>query len=454
MKDILLMNKTSKVLYKAIKELPINDYHNHLDPQEIYENKPFENISNMWLDHDHYKWRLMRFSGFDSHNENTLQRFKDFIESLETAYLNPLYIWSQMELNTFFEINIPIKKENAKEIYNKANEYLRANPFGPKELLKKMNVNSLCTTDDITSDLKYHKLLRDEGFTVKVLPTFRPDRLLSLEQDTFMNVITELEEKTQLIISDLNLLKSVLQSRLRFFEDAGCKLADHGITSFVYEQIDFEQADILYKKRRNNKQITQKEIELLNGFILHCLFTEYSKRNWTVQLHLGALRNQNTKGMIKYGKDAGFDSISGQNFTNDLNKFLNSCNNTSDLPRTIIYPLNINQYEELASVCANFSLYGEGHVQLGAAWWMNDHLKGIERQLTVFSEYLNLGKALGMLTDSRSFLSFVRHDYYRRILCNFIGERVENGLIPFDIKEMIELVSDIAYRNSSKYLGL
>lgn len=441
MDNILLNNPTSKMLYEEIKNVPIIDYHNHLSAKEIYENTPFTNISHMWLDHDHYKWRLMRFSGFQTHHGNDYERFHNYIKALEFAYGNPLLIWSQMELKEVFGISLAITSENSLAIYELANTYLNKHSIGPRELLEKFNVKALCTTNDLLEDLRYHQLLHKENYAIKVLPTFRPDRLFTFDSE----VLFKLEEQTNIKIHTISDLKNALRKRMDYFEQAGCKLADHGITQFRYEMISDTEAE--------ERFAFKSDATLLRGYLLKFLFEEYSKRNWTVQLHIGALRNQNDQGFIEYGVDSGYDSISGDNFTKDLNAFFNDCNNQFAIPRTIVYPLNPNHYEEVASICGNFSTI-DGHLQLGAAWWMNDHVEGIQKQLEVFMNYLNISKALGMLTDSRSFLSFVRHDYYRRILCNFIGDKVEQGLIPNHTKRLIKVVTDIAYNNSRNYLQL
>lgn len=448
MNNLFLQNETAKKLYKEIKELPIIDYHNHLDPKEIYENKPYVDLCDIWLQHDHYKWRLMRVNGSMS-TGSALHRFKQYAEAVEYAYLNPLKDWTQMELEQVFGITDELTSDNYKEVYSTANTYLKQNPTGPKELLGKFRVSSLCTTDDITSDLKYHKLLQKENNSFQVYPTFRPDRLFHV--DHLEEVLAELENISGYRINSLDALEKNLVQRVAYFDEVGCKLADHGITRFEYDKTTKEQAEMLFDDYLED-DLESGEMVQLFSYLLSFLMKEYKKRNWTVQFHMGALRNTNDNAFEVYGKDSGYDAISGYNYTNILTEFLNDIERSSGLPRMILYPLNSNHYEEIAVMCGSFSKEVPGKIQLGAAWWFHDHKTAIEKHLSVFSEYLHINHFIGMLTDSRSFLSFVRHDYFRRILCNFIGDKVEQGLIRTSHERLIHLVQNIAYNNSKNYL--
>lgn len=443
MKDLFLTNDISKKLYSRIKDLPIIDYHNHLDPKEIYENKPFENISDIWLDHDHYKWRLMRYSGSSSQG-SSLERFKNYASAVENAFLNPLYDWTKMELDMLFGIKEPLTSENAERIYNQTNNYLKETPFGPRDLLEKFNVEVLCTTDDVTSDLNYHQLIKDVDTSIRVLPTFRPDRLF--HKDFKGVVLEELSSIEKHSIRTLDSLEEALINRLNHFEEVGCKLADHGITNFEYYKTNKSCASVLFENYLEDS-LSEDELVRLDSYLLSFLMNEYTKRKWTVQLHIGALRNTNQLEFEIYGKDSGYDSISGKNFTNKLTSFLNDINKKSGLPRMIFYPLNSTQYEEIAVMCGTFSGDVPSKLQLGAAWWFHDHKTAIEKQLTVFAEYLNINHFMGMLTDSRSFFSFVRHDYFRRILVNFIGSKVDA-----EFSQLEKVVKNIAYENSKNYL--
>jgi len=449
MKNFLIKNETARRLYNHVKDLPIIDYHNHLDPKEVYENKPFTNISDMWLLHDHYKWRLMRYAGIESHKENKLDRFLDMVKGVENAYMNPVKDWLQMELDFYFGIEEELTSNNALEIYRKVNKVLQNNPFGPQELLKKSRVEVLCTTDDIMSDLYYHKKIKDDdSIKTKVLPTFRPDKLFTDDIIEFKELLAKLGD-----VTNLSQLEKAIQERIAYFDTVGCKLSDHGITKFEYSYCTKEEAETCFLNKIENNT-SDSEIIKLNGYILRVLMSEYNKRNWTAQFHLGALRDTNNMELGKYGKDSGYDSISGYNYTNQLTEFFNDVYATNALPRVIIYPLNSNHYEEITVMCANFTNGEEGKVQLGAAWWFHDHAIGITKHLEVFSSYLNLSNFMGMLTDSRSFLSMVRHDYFRRVLCNFIATKIENGYIGSSEDQLIKLVQRISYSNSKNYLEL
>jgi len=453
--DFLLQNETAKTLYNSIKDLPIIDYHNHLDPKAIYENIPFQNISKLWLEGDHYKWRLMRFAGINESSNDALVRFANYTEAIEHAYLNPLYHWSHMELKTFFNVEDQITKSNALKIYDKANKYLSIKESGPRELLMDMKVEALCTTDDLCDDLKYHKLLaEDNSFNIKVLPTFRPDRLFTFNSNDFNQVIKDLNDTTNTDITNIDLMKSALIKRLYYFNKFGCMISDHGITHFIYHTVTQDEANDILTKRIKQNDISNVEIEKLNSFFWKFLLKEYEILGWTVQFHIGALRNTNTKKFNLLGRDAGYDSISEHCFVDDFNNYLDDASKDSELPRIIIYPLNVALYEAVATMCNNFSGDVPGKIQLGAAWWFHDHKTGIEKQLTVFAEYLHINYFIGMVTDSRSFLSFVRHDYFRRILANYFGEKVEKGLIPNNIKQLIVVLQNISYHNSKRFLNL
>ena len=444
--NFILNSDLAKKIYLEIKDLPIIDFHNHLSPKEIYENKNFTNISDMWLKYDHYKWRLMRFSGYNDKEENKELQFKNYISSIEHAYLNPLLHWTKMELNQCFNIDMDIIEENAEEIYRNANKNLKKNPFGPQGLLESFNVETLCTTDDINDDLKYHSLLNNnESFNIKVLPTFRPDSLLTSDRTKFINTVSGIQT-----IDDF---KQYLNKRVEYFHAAGCRLSDHGISILKYIPTTNSEAEFLYSKRIKT-ELDSVELSKLNSFILSYLMKLYVEKEWTVQLHLGAYRNSNTLMYKTYGKDAGYDSISNVDIVGDLNLLLDDVNQQYGLPRMVIYPIDKNQYESVATICANFSSGLPGKIQLGAAWWFHDHITGIERQLEVFGEYLNLSHFLGMVTDSRSFLSFVRHDYFRRVLADFLANKAINNRIPMNDDILIKIAKNISYYNSKRYLNL
>jgi len=456
--DFLLQNELGKQLYQELKELPIIDFHNHLSPKEIYKNEPFTNITNLWLDADHYKWRLMRMSGVDENlitgDASELDKFKAYVGALEMAYLNPLYHWSHMELVKYFGITTVLTSENAEEIYNKANDFLAKNEIGPRDLLTQAKVEVLCTTDDLNAELEYHKLISsDNTIDIKVLPTFRPDALLNINSDSFFDVITLLEKNTLTTISGITTFATSLSKRLDYFNVNGCSVADHGISNLVYEVVTRSEASKILKKRLMQYQVTEQESNKFKVYLMKYFIKEYAIRDMVCQLHVGASRDNNDRMFKTLGNNSGYDSVSDTSFVDDLNRLLNEIHSHYPLPKMVLFNANPNDNEAMASLCGNFSCKIPGKIQLGAAWWFNDHYQGIMNQLDVFSSYLNLNTFLGMLTDSRSFLSFVRHDYFRRILANYIGTNVEKGLIPNDKERLVQLVQNISYKNSKKYFN-
>lgn len=457
--DFLLQSELAKQLYKEVQDLPIYDFHNHLSPREIYKNEPFKNITNMWLDHDHYKWRLMRVSGveetFITGDASELDKFKAYAGALEYAYLNPLYHWSHMELQKYFGIDTILTSENAEEVYNKANAYLANNEVGPRELLKQAGVKTLFTTDDLNDELEFHTLLKEDStFDIQVLPTFRPDSLFDVNSDGFFDVITLLEKSTQTTISGITTLATALSKRLDYFNSIGCTVADHGLSNLGYEVVAKSDASKVLKKRLMQYKVTTREANQLRIYLLKFFIKEYAIRDMVCQLHLGASRNNNDRMFASLGKDSGYDSISDASFTDNLNLLLNEIHSHYPLPKMVLYNSNPRDNDAIATLCANFSCKLPGKIQFGPAWWFNDYKKGITNQLTAYSAHLNLSTFVGMTTDSRSFLSFVRHDYFRRILCDYLAKEVQQGMIPNDRKRLVKLVQDISYNNSKNYFNV
>jgi glucuronate isomerase len=454
----LLQSDLAITLYQDIKDLPIIDYHNHLSPREIFKNEPYTDITDLWLAHDHYKWRLMRASGIDEHyitgDASNKEKFMMFAKALEMAYLNPLYHWSHMELKVYFGITEVVTTDNAEDMYNQANRYLHENQIGPRELLEMRHVEALCTTDDLNDDLEFHRLIKDDDCSFRVLPTFRPDSLFRFNDDSFFDVITLLEKNTSTTITGITTLALALSKRLDFFQANGCVTADHGFTTLNDVPVTKKEASAILKKRLMHGVLTATEVDQLTIYLLMFFIKEYGLRGIVCQLHIGALRNTNERMFQKLGRDAGYDSISDYDYINDLNQLLSKISHHFELPKMIIYNLHPKDNEALASLCANFSSDYPGKIQLGAAWWFNDTYRGILRQIEAFSEYLNLSTMVGMLTDSRSFLSFVRHDYYRRILANYIATKVEEGQIPNNRDQMVNMLRKISYDNSEHYFNL
>lgn len=454
--DFLLQTALAKKLYQSVKDLPIIDYHNHLDPKEIYDNHPIMNVGSIWLEHDHYKWRLMRQAGIKEatitgHTDYAL-KFYGYVKALEKSYLNPLYHWSHMELKKYFDIDDVIKTSNAENIYHKINQTMIQNPRGPRDYIEESNVEALCTTDAVDSSLEYHIKLKD--YAVKVLPTFRPDSIVLINSDQFLETLKNLEKLEGIKIDSFDDLLEVLKTRVAFFNEVGCVLADHGISVLEYHEVSPSLAKHIFDKKMTSQIITDAEELRFQIYMIQFFMKQYKKYNWTAQLHIGALRNNNKKVFEEMGRDAGCDSLADQSYLGDLNKLFSELEYEDALPKTIVYNLNPKDTAGLASVCGNFFSTEPGKIQLGAPWWFNDHFEGIINHLKVQSSYLSMNQFVGMLTDSRSYLSFVRHDYFRRILCNFIAERVLLGHIPNDEESLIELVQNISYYNSKNYLGI
>jgi len=455
--DFLLQSDLAKTLYKAVKDLPIIDYHNHLSPREMYHNERFHDITELWLKHDHYKWRLMRASGIDERfitgDTSNKDKFLMYAKALEHAYMNPLHHWSHMELKEYFNITEVLTTENAERIYEQANRYLEEHPTTPRSLLSQKKVEVLCTTDDLNDELEYHRLLAEEEQSFQVLPTFRPDVLFRFQDDSFFDVIARLENNTKITISGITSLVQALSQRLDYFQSMGCTIADHGFTTLRYHHVSKDEASSILKKRLMKYDLTQLEQDQLTIYLLRFFLIEYSRRNMVGQLHLGALRNTNEKMFQSLGRDTGFDSLSDDDYIKDLNQLFSDIERYHELPKLIVYNLHPKDNEALASLCGNFTKDVPGKVQLGAAWWFNDNMRGIQNQLKTYAEYLNLNTAVGMLTDSRSLLSFVRHDYYRRLLAQFLASNVEQGLIPKDRQVLFQLMKNISYFNSKTFFS-
>ncbi|MGS0972449.1 MAG: glucuronate isomerase [Candidatus Izemoplasmataceae bacterium] len=457
--DFCLQSDLAITLYESIKDAPIIDYHNHLSAEEIYKNRPYENITDIWLKHDHYKWRLMRASGIDEEyitgNASKKDKFLMYAKALENAYMNPLYHWSHMELKEYFGIIETLTSKNAKDIYEKINHYLETHEIGPRELLQQCNVETLCTTDDLNDNLSFHRQLGNEKhFDMKVLPTFRPDSLFHFNNQLFFNVISALETNTSIVIKDIDSLKTALSLRLDFFEQHHTFIADHGLTTLNYVSVSDEEASVIFQKRLEKHLLSSEDTNKLTVYLLTFFITEYASRGLVCQLHIGALRNTNEKMYKRIGSDTGYDSLSDNNYINDLNALFSEIEIQHTLPKMILYNLHPKDNETLASLCGNFTSVSPGKIQLGPAWWFNDNIRGIIKQIEAYSEYLNLDTMIGMTTDSRSFLSFVRHDYYRRILTNYIANQVLLGHIPNDKEKLERLISHISYYNSKTYFNL
>ncbi|MGL6065397.1 MAG: glucuronate isomerase [Fusobacteriaceae bacterium] len=459
--DFLLETETSKKLYHDYaKEMPIFDYHCHLSAKEIAENKKYKNMTEIWLGGDHYKWRAMRSYGVDESfitgDKSDKEKFTIWAEVLSNAMGNPLYHWSHLELQRYFGIQETLNSKNSDIIWDKCNFLLKKDEFSAKELIKKSNVKGICTTDDPIDNLEYHKMIKnDKDFNVKVLPTFRPDKAVNIEKDGFSEYINELSKVTGHAIDSYKKLCEALTERIDYFHEVGCRISDHGLDTAQYLEGTKEELEIIFSKGLLKKELNEKEIKIYKGQFINYLGKEYNKRKWTMQLHMGALRNNSKRMFESLGADTGFDSIGDLNCAEDLSKLLNSLDYTKELPKTILYSLNPKDNYVLATMIGNFQ--GDGipsKIQFGSGWWFNDQKDGMELQLKTLGNLGVLSKFVGMLTDSRSFLSFTRHEYFRRILCNIIGKWVENGEFPEDYNILEKIVKGISFENAENYFGV
>lgn len=460
--NFLLSNQTAINLYhNYAKDMPIIDYHCHIDPKEIYENKKFKNITEAWLYGDHYKWRAMRSNGIDEKyitgEGSDYDKFLAWSKTLPMAIGNPLYHWAHLELQRFFGIYDIISEDTAPLIWEKANKLLNGEGFKVRDLIKKSNVKVICTTDDPTDTLEYHlKLKEDKSFDVKVLPTFRPDKGMEINAKGFALWVKKLGEVSEVNITNYDEFLQAFESRVKFFHSVGCRISDHGMNNTVlYAEVSREEAEAIFKKALDGQVVSFEEEKKYKTYTFRFLARLYYKLGWTMQLHIAALRNNNTRMMGKLGADTGFDSINDESIAYPLSRLLDSLDRESSLPKTILYTLNPKDNYVLGTMLGNFQGDGiPGKIQFGSAWWFNDNKDGMIEQMKALSNLGLLGRFVGMLTDSRSFLSYTRHEYFRRILCNLIGEWVENGEVPDDQKLLKRIVQGICYNNANEYFGI
>lgn len=456
--SFLLKTPTAQRLYHEYAEkMPIFDFHCHLPVREIYEDKKFSGITEAWLGGDHYKWRLMREMGVDESyitgDKPDDEKFLKYSEVMPYAIGNPIYHWTHLELRRFFGIYDILCPKNAKKIYDEANEKLTA--LSARGLIEMSNVKHVFTTDDPIDDLHWHKLLaEDESFTVDVKPAFRPDKAINIDLPSYVPYIAKLSEVSGIEIDDIDSLCSALRGRVEYFDAAGCVCSDHALDVVPYAPCTKEEADAIFKKALAGETIGSADAEKYKSYILVFLGRLYSSLGWVQQYHIGALRNNSSRYMRLLGPDTGFDAIEDQTFAKKLASLMNRLDETNELPKTILYCLNPRDNEVLAAIMNCFQESGTvGKIQFGSAWWFNDQKDGMERQMTALSQVGLISKFVGMLTDSRSFLSYTRHEYFRRILCNLLGELIENGEYPDDIEFVGGIVEDICYNNAERYFG-
>ncbi len=457
----LLKGKTAETLYHDVaKSAPIYDYHCHLSAKEIYEDEVFSDISALWLKYDHYKWRAMRYAGVSEElitgKGSNLAKFTAWAKTCERLIGSPLYHWANMELQTYFGVEPLLKESNAEEIYHLCNNKIKQEALSPVKMIQRSKVKLICTTDDPLDDLAFHHLIRQEkklDFTVR--PTFRPDKALNIGKDGFQDYVASLSEVTRLSIHTYSDFLKAIVDRIEYFCTNGCLLSDHSLESLSYAPTSKEEISDIFLRRIQGAPITKVEAEKFKQHTLVLLAYEYHRVGWVMQLHIGAYRNTNSERFGQLGVDAGYDIMNDFNIMEPLAQMLNEMEGRKGLPKTILYTLNSKDNLVLSALPHCFAEDGiAGKLQFGPAWWFCDNKEEISKHLTAIANQGMLADFVGMLTDSRSFLSYVRHDYFRRILCNYIGELVDNGEFDSDKKVLTSIVEDICYKNIIKYLGM
>jgi glucuronate isomerase len=460
--DFLLQSDAAKKLYhNHACHLPIIDYHNHLPINEIATDKKFENLTDIWLRGDHYKWRAMRTLGVPEDlitgKASDHEKFKAWAGSVPKLLRNPLFHWTHMELKDPFGMNVYLNEQNADHVYQHCNGLLREDKFSTRGLLSHFKVDWLCTTDDPCDDLDCHASIKKDDFAVKSYPGFRPDKALQISNgESYFQYIKRLEKTTQINIVDLDSLLNALRKRVDYFHDAGCRISDHGLVTMPSQ---FERSSSLENEFKsflaNNGKTNFTQPDQFAGYVLMELCKMYQQKGWVQQFHLGPMRNNNTRFFNTLGPDTGFDSIGDQQQGKNLSKFLNELDRTDQLAKTILYNINPGDNELFATMTGNFNDGSvKGKIQFGSAWWFMDQLDGMTRQINALSSLGVVSTFIGMLTDSRSFLSFSRHEYFRRLLCNIFGDEMEKGLLPNDEKWVGKIISDICYHNAKEYFKL
>ena len=459
--DFLLDTKSARKLYHNYAEnQPLIDYHCHLDPSEIAKDRRWETITQIWLGGDHYKWRAMRASGrpeeFCSGSAPDREKFRHFAAVLPQALRNPLYHWCHLELSRAFGIETLLGPKTADEIYEAANEVINRPDFSARGLLSKFNVRVVCTTDDPVDTLEHHRAIAaDSSIRTLVLPTWRPDKAWAVGQSAiFVSWMKKLEAATDSIITGLDSMLQSLRTRHEYFADHGCRLSDRGLEFVPEEHCARKEASEIFEKCRGGYLPSPLEGRMLQSFLLHEFACWDAAKGWTMQIHAGAIRNNNSKSHAQQGSDTGYDSIGDFSMARGLSRHLDRLETAGMLPKTILYNLNPGDNEVFASMAGNFQDgITPGKIQFGSGWWFLDQIDGMTRQIEALSQIGLLGRFVGMLTDSRSFLSYTRHEYFRRLLCNIIGSDVERGLIPDNDELLAPLVQDICYRNARNYFG-
>ncbi len=459
-KDFLLQTDVAKELYhNHAAKMPIFDYHCHINPKEIAEDKQFKNMTEIWLYGDHYKWRGMRTNGVDERyctgEASDWEKFEKWAETVPNTLRNPLYHWTHLELKRFFGVEELLSPSTAKAIWDECNAKLQTPEYSCRGIIKMANVHTICTTDDPVDSLEYHRAIKADGFETKVLPAWRPDKAMAVENTTTFNqYIDKLEDVAKTNISSFSELMAALDSRHEFFHANGCRLSDHGVETVIAE--DYSERDIanIFEKVRGGSDLTVDEVKKFQSAMLYEFGIMDHSRGWTQQFHIGALRNNNTRLFNALGPDTGFDSIGDFEIARPLSKFLNRLDIENKLSKTILYNLNPRDNELIATMIGNFQDGSvPGKMQFGSGWWFLDQKDGMERQMNALSNLGLLSRFVGMLTDSRSFLSYTRHEYFRRTLCNLLGKDVENGEVPYDMNLLGTMVENICFNNAKEYFN-
>ena len=459
-KDFLLSTETAQELYHNFAaQVPVLDYHCHINPQEIAEDRKFENITQVWLGGDHYKWRQMRSNGVDEYyitgDAPDREKFQKWAETLEKAIGNPLFHWSHLELQRYFGYTGVLNGETAEEVWNLCNAKLQEDSMSVRNLIKQSNVTLLCTTDDPIDDLKWHKVIKeDETFDVQVLPAWRPDKATNVEKPDFVEYLGKLSQVSGVEIKTFADLKEAIAKRMEYFDSMGCSISDHGLDYVMYAPASDEEVERIFADRLAGQEITKEDAAKYKTAFMLFLAGKYEEMNWVMQLHYGCKRDNNKAMYAKLGPDTGFDCISNFAPGEQLADFLNAVNEAKNLPKTILYSLNPGDDELIGTILGCFQNSDAiGKIQQGSAWWFNDNKTGMMKQMTSLANLGLLGNFIGMLTDSRSFLSYPRHEYFRRIMCELIGGWVENGEYPKDMKNLEKIVKGISYNNAVRYFG-
>ncbi len=458
-KDFLLSTDSAKALYHTYAEnMPIVDYHCHINPQEIYEDRKFDTITQVWLGGDHYKWRQMRSCGVEERyitgDASDREKFQKWAETLPRLIGNPLYHWSHLELQRYFGFTGHLNGNTAEEVWNLCNKKLQEDSMSVRNLIRQSNVKLICTTDDPADTLEWHqKIASDSTFEVKVLPAWRPDKAMNIEKPDFAAYMAKLSAVSGVEIKDFASLKAALKNRMEYFTSQGCGVSDHALEYVMYAPADEAELDTIFANGLSGKAISKEdELKYKTAFMLFAA-KEYNRMGWVMQLHYGCKRDNNAMAFENLGPDTGFDCINNYAPSAQMADFLNALSATDEIPKTIIYSLNPNDNASIGTILGCFQSKFPGKIQQGSAWWFNDHKTGMTEQMISLANLGCLGNFIGMLTDSRSFLSYTRHEYFRRILCELVGGWVENGEYPDDQDSLKEIIEGISFNNAIKYFN-